>query len=84
MPFFNPDVITDQTLVLLGAIVVNEFVLLASERGKVDGDDSGGQTGIPRGASLVNDSRRLDQVLRRQAPAVDAGPPDGPLLDHYR
>jgi hypothetical protein len=63
-----------QALVFFLAIAVDDIVFLLNELAEIQPDLRRRQPRISRISRIVNDLRRLDQVLGRQTAAVDANP----------
>ena len=83
MALLNTDVITNQALVLLLAVVVDDCVFLLDEGREIQIHLSRGETGIARVPSIVDDFRRANEVLGWQASSIDAGAPDRPCFCHH-
>src|SRR5712692_9348881 len=83
VPALDPDGAADQALVLLPAIRSDDVILLSNEALEVELGCGLRDPRISRVAGLVEEPRRLDQVLRWEAPAVHARAADRPLLRHH-
>lgn len=78
----DAELAAEQALVLLLPVAADYLVLLGDEPAEVDLEASAGEARITGTACVVDEPRRLDEVLRGQAAAVDAGAAHGTLLGH--
>ena len=82
MPFLDPDLAADETLVFALAVIVHQIVFLLDERDEIELHRRRTQSWVARVSGVVQQLGRLDQVLRGQAPAVHARAAQRALLGH--
>ena len=71
--YFDVVVIGDNGLILLIAIDSDDFALLGNEFGEVHLHFDGFQPRVARVRRFPDNARRFDEILARQATAIDAG-----------
>ena len=76
--------VREDRLVLLRAVAVDDLVLPLDQRPEVEVEGLAAEAWKSRVLRLPVDPSRLDEVLRRQAAAVDTRPSDRSGLGHHR
>src|SRR5260221_4028637 len=84
VPLFDRDLPAGQALVFLGAIAVDDFVLLLDEPPEIQPDLRRCQPWIAWIPCLMNDPRSLDQIFGRQTATIYAGSAGRAFLGHDR
>jgi hypothetical protein len=84
MTRFDAELATNQAFVFLFAIAMNHVVFLCDQFTKIELHLRRGEARIARIPRIMNDFRRLDQILRGHAAAVDARAAGHAFLGHHR